>query len=223
MHQVTTQRLSRAYWVAYAGMGFVGLGSFLFHATLSYEMQLMDELPMIYLACILTYTIVEADVKSRTPTPYLNHLLVVDAVGVTLTYILFPNPLFHQIAFGLHCGIIVVAGGRHYTRLMNSSAKYKLKRLLLVGWGMHALGFLCWNIDNHFCTPLRRMRTEAGAWEFLLQFHAWWHIFTGLGSYIYIVGNQWLQTVLEGNEHNHDIQWRYGFLPVMAPISSKIE
>ena len=32
------------------GFALVGIGSFIFHATLTYEAQLMDELPMIYVA-----------------------------------------------------------------------------------------------------------------------------------------------------------------------------
>ena len=32
------------------GFALVGLGSFIFHATLQYEAQLADELPMIYVA-----------------------------------------------------------------------------------------------------------------------------------------------------------------------------
>ena len=32
------------------GFALVGMGSFIFHATLLFEAQLMDELPMIYVA-----------------------------------------------------------------------------------------------------------------------------------------------------------------------------
>ena len=37
--------------VLYVWVFIVGLGSFLFHATLKWSMQLLDEIPMIYLAC----------------------------------------------------------------------------------------------------------------------------------------------------------------------------
>lgn len=36
------------------GFALVGLGSFIFHATLQYEAQLADELPMIYVASYCT-------------------------------------------------------------------------------------------------------------------------------------------------------------------------
>ena len=34
----------------YQGFALVGIGSFIFHATLRYSAQLMDELPMVYVA-----------------------------------------------------------------------------------------------------------------------------------------------------------------------------
>ncbi|EIE78529.1 hypothetical protein RO3G_03233 [Rhizopus delemar RA 99-880] len=34
---------------------FVGFGSWCFHMTLQYEMQLLDELPMIYVASIMVW------------------------------------------------------------------------------------------------------------------------------------------------------------------------
>ena len=38
------------------GLSLVGVGSWMFHMTLQYEMQLLDELPMVYGSGILIYT-----------------------------------------------------------------------------------------------------------------------------------------------------------------------
>lgn len=35
----------------------VGIGSLFFHMTLRYEMQLLDELPMVYGSCVLVYAL----------------------------------------------------------------------------------------------------------------------------------------------------------------------
>jgi len=41
--------------IVFLGYIVVGLGSMAFHTTLKYEMQLADELPMIYTVCIMAY------------------------------------------------------------------------------------------------------------------------------------------------------------------------
>ncbi len=49
--------------MAYLALAVVGVGSVLFHATLKYEMQLMDEVPMIYSTAVMGYILCE--VKKR--------------------------------------------------------------------------------------------------------------------------------------------------------------
>lgn len=44
------ERLPSRYIAGFTGFVLVGIGSFAFHATLLYEAQLADELPMIYVA-----------------------------------------------------------------------------------------------------------------------------------------------------------------------------
>ncbi|KAG6865763.1 hypothetical protein C0991_011960 [Blastosporella zonata] len=44
----TAQSLPTRYVAGYVGIGLVGIGSFAFHATLLFQAQLADELPMIY-------------------------------------------------------------------------------------------------------------------------------------------------------------------------------
>lgn len=44
----TALRLPVRYTIAYLMFVAVGVGSFAFHATLLYEMQLMDEIPMLF-------------------------------------------------------------------------------------------------------------------------------------------------------------------------------
>lgn len=44
-------RIPLRFVMLYASVFIVGLGSLLFHATLKYSMQLLDEIPMIFMAC----------------------------------------------------------------------------------------------------------------------------------------------------------------------------
>ena len=49
--------------MAYLALAVVGVGSVLFHATLKYEMQLMDEVPMIYSTAVMGYILCEVKKK----------------------------------------------------------------------------------------------------------------------------------------------------------------
>jgi len=211
--------MERRFLLAYLSLGIVGVGSFLFHATLSYEMQLLDELPMIYCACILTYSIFQTDVQSRRQDLALRWFLTIDAILISLGYIYNKNPLFHQWAFGLHCAMIFLRGSRRYRALQKSPAKQVLKKLLLAGWGLHIAGFLCWNIDNQFCTSLRAGRVWLGPWaQWVLQLHGWWHVFTGIGSYFYILSNQWLHLMCEERHTDWQVTWQLGLIPMIELV-----
>lgn len=46
-------------------------------------------------------------------------------------------------------------------------------------------GFLIWNLDNIFCSEVRRLRRAIGLpWAVLLEGHGWWHLLTGIGTSI---------------------------------------
>lgn len=45
----------KRFWLSYAALMIIGTGSFLFHGTLRFEMQLLDEVPMCFGTCIFVY------------------------------------------------------------------------------------------------------------------------------------------------------------------------
>lgn len=55
MRNVLKEGHDTIFFVAFAGYCCVGIGSFLFHATLWYSMQLVDELSMIYATSIMMW------------------------------------------------------------------------------------------------------------------------------------------------------------------------
>lgn len=51
-----------------------------------------------------------------------------------------------------------------------------------------AFGFILWAIDQLACGTLTEAKHAMGMpWSFLLEFHGWWHLFTGIGAYVFIV------------------------------------
>ncbi|KAL5359600.1 ceramidase [Aspergillus floccosus] len=93
--------------VAYLGYLVVGTGSFLFHSTLKYPMQLVDELSMIYTTCLMAY----ASFSYSKPTPVrivLAISLASLAVFITLYYHYLQDPVFHQNAYALLTTVVVI-------------------------------------------------------------------------------------------------------------------
>ncbi|KAL2799591.1 ceramidase [Aspergillus keveii] len=93
--------------VAYYGYLLVGTGSFLFHSTLKYPMQLVDELSMIYTTCLMCY----ASFSYSKPTGYrifLAMFLSFLAIFITLYYHYLQNPVFHQNAYALLTAIVLL-------------------------------------------------------------------------------------------------------------------
>jgi dihydroceramidase len=76
--------------------------SFRFHATLRYEWQLGDELPMIFCCAFITYVTFDTGSISQPRTRFvrcLPYLLFIYSFGVSAIYLRYPNPVFHQVAY----------------------------------------------------------------------------------------------------------------------------
>src|SRR5215218_2837411 len=74
--------LERRFLLAFALLVLVGLGSVAFHATLRFELQMLDELPMLYLVILMVYVLAEPGPAPRFGR-WLPGLLVAHALLVT--------------------------------------------------------------------------------------------------------------------------------------------
>lgn len=165
-------------------MGIIGIGSLLFHATLLYSMQLMDEIPMLFSNSQMLFVLWHPDIDLKmvkripkwlrsTPIPYY-----VFSIAITVLYINIPScTLFFQVSYGVM--VLLMSVSLHfYARQIPSgtSVQVLLKRAAV----FVIFAFFVWNIDNVMCGMLRKVRTEYLP-TFLgpmLQFHAWWHVLT---------------------------------------------
>uniref|UniRef100_A0A3B3HAL2 Alkaline ceramidase n=1 Tax=Oryzias latipes TaxID=8090 RepID=A0A3B3HAL2_ORYLA len=149
----------------------VGVGSWCFHMTLLYEMQLLDELPMIYSTCVFVYCLYECFKQEKTVGLIPITLLFVFSMSVSL------------VMYGVLVACLVMRSIFIVTWVYPW-----LRPLCYASLAIFMLGFLLWNIDNIFCEQLRTSRRVLPpGLGVLTQFHAWWHIFTGLGSYLHIL------------------------------------
>ncbi|AOW04357.1 ceramidase [Yarrowia lipolytica] len=202
--------------IIFAAIGFfiVGFGSWMFHMTLWYEFQLLDELPMIYATCVPLY-IVFSNKKSNHFKTLLGVGIAAGALLLTAIYLHNKNPTFHQAAYGI-LNFIVIGKSVALTKAYISDQKTKnlFWRLLALGLFSFLFGYFLWNLDIHLCNQWIKIRREVGLpYGLVIEGHAWWHIFTGLGVYIYIVYLCYLQVFLAKRQHLYHFLWWCGFFP----------
>ncbi|CAF0756747.1 unnamed protein product [Brachionus calyciflorus] len=156
------------------GLSLVGIGSWMFHMTLLYPMQLLDELPMIFGTGILIYANYETILsiynfkkkqrghgdekktnleKIFSMRPLIMLLITIYCVGVAYIYLyIWKNPVFHEFAFALMT-ICVISENVTLIRMLNLK-----KRMYVLSFVYYMFGFLLWNIDNKFCSYLKLYR-----------------------------------------------------------------
>ncbi|KAI7287424.1 alkaline ceramidase-like protein [Hortaea werneckii] len=242
----------RIFLITFAGYLLVGTGSFAFHSTLKYPMQLVDELSMIYTTCLMFWATFSH--TRAHPVPLLLGLFTVAlAVFITAYYHYLQDPTFHQNAYAILTALVLLRSmyvmelnlrpyfsRRHivHKRLENAevlSEKEKLEEKrkdvrdqvivaqmwVMIAFGLSVFlgGFAIWNLDNAYCSTLRRWRHEIGLpWGILLEGHGWWHLMTGYGAYFYIVWGVWLRHCLNGKQDEYDMLWPSWF---SAPVVVK--
>ncbi|PFH52261.1 hypothetical protein AMATHDRAFT_2267 [Amanita thiersii Skay4041] len=212
------QSLPQRYLAGYVGVGLVGFGSFAFHATLLYEAQLADELPMIYVGSMGVWLLFDNQPGfnlHNARTKWLIFLLVTFDFIFSLSYYFYRNPVYHQIVFA---SIVLLVTFR-ITYVLNFSeassrippkTKSLIGKLFSTGAGLFAFGFFIWNMDNIFCINLTNLKRTLG-WPiaFLLEGHSWWHIFTGAGSYYMFIGIQCMSY----------LYWQKQLLRILADVT----
>lgn len=192
------------FLVAFIGYVLVGTGSFLFHATLKYPMQLVDELSMIYTTCLMCFATFSYG-KSLRYSTILATCLVSLALFVTLYYHHIQDPAFHQNVYALLTATVLFRAmymmevairprfkseERKALNPRPDRAEEAVQRrddqrageILIMMWKMIASGlsiflggFLLWHLDNEHCSKLKKWRHEIGMpWGFVLEGHGWW-------------------------------------------------
>jgi hypothetical protein len=155
-------------------MVFVGTGSVLFHGTLQYAGQALDELSMVYCVTAFLYLALE-----NVPSPpkrrrrWLVPALVLYDACFTLAYVLLPAYFtFFVLTFIGLCAATVFLSGAMYRRTKD----LRLRRLFWVGVSLYLGSFLfLWIPDSVFCA-------ETG----FLNLHSWFHVGSTVGPWWYI-------------------------------------
>lgn len=209
-------KLETRFVLTAAGFMLVGIGSWLFHMTLRYEYQLLDELPMIYATCIPFWSIF-SEFRSVKGSIFVGLGIFTAANLLTYIYLLVKDPTLHQVSYAiLNAAIIFRSASLAKEHVSDKVAMKQMHRTMFLGVLIFGLGYLLWNLDIHLCSHARSKRREWGMpYGFVLEGHAWWHLFTGTGVYFYLVYIEYLRCWLTGTEKFYLFEWSYS-LPVVV-------
>lgn len=171
--------LERRFLLCFASVALVGLGSIAFHATLRFELQMLDELPMLYSAIIMVYILVENRVRQSRPERRLGAwfpwALAAHAVLVTTLTALSRGRLqfyLFQVSFG-SMELFSLVG----VYLLQRRAEAPVRSLFRWGMAAYLVAIVLWSIDIGAC-PL------VSHWlPFNPQLHAGWHVLVSFGFY----------------------------------------
>jgi len=190
----------KRFILAFFFLFLVGVGSTLFHMTLLYEYQLLDELPMILGTFIFLFTVSDIPYNRPERTGTIYKLLSIDSLFVSslfpfhvsgkselrgvvltlygiltmITMVLYKNsPLPMNISFVGMVVFIVYRGFRIYYENSDKS----LRTYYLISAVAYSVGGTCWIVEKQFCREL----------FFVAQYlHMLWHLLAGVGTYIFV-------------------------------------
>lgn len=208
-------RHERRFLLVCAGFITVGVGSWMFHMSLLYEYQLLDELPMIYATCV-PYWVVFSHGKSRPEAVKFAVQITAAALTLTVVYLRFRDPTLHQVAYAILNALVLYKSLELKKKYVaNVEANKIFRKLLIRGLLYISIAYVCWNIDINFCSLWRGARRTIGMpYGFILEGHGWWHLGTGLGAYNYIVFLEYLRVFMLKKEAQYEFKWSLcSFIP----------
>ena len=169
------RKFRRDTWVTIAALWLIviGGGSFAFHATMRYSMQLLDELPMLGFihAVIVTKTLSKDHKWIVKYATYIQILTTLQAAVLVTLYLYFKYYQIFVDGFTLLCLQDAVLG-----YLLNSSGSHlEMKRtVLLASVTSIVIGKVMWEVENHLCGSY-----QAIVWPL----HMMWHFFSASSAY----------------------------------------
>ena len=160
--------------VAFSLVELEGVGSTLFHASMRFHMQLLDEIPMVVGNSALLFISLEDEVKRKWPGPGLPVALAAFAAALTTVYLSFPS-LYIIFLFG-YSSIVVVLVSLSAQKYRSGRLSPTSRSIFLWSIASYGLGSVLWLSENALCAHIPK-------W---LNLHAWWHLLAGFGTYYFI-------------------------------------
>ena len=159
--------------IAAAWLIVIGFGSFAFHATMRYSMQLLDELPMVGLihAVIVARTMSKDHKGIRKYATLIQIIVTLQAVALVTVYMYFK---YYQI-FVDGFTLLVIQDAVLGFLLHSAGPHLEMKRTVLVySVVLILLGKVLWEVENQLCGQYQ---------AFVWPLHVFWHFFSASSAY----------------------------------------
>jgi len=176
---ISLRTFAREVRIAFALLILVGLGSIAFHATLRFELQMLDELPMLYLVTFLVWLLVENGPERRLGRWFPVALL---AYALLATAGTLQRGAAQFLAFHLSFGTLEIFCLGRVTWLALRPENAPVRRSFALGLTAYAVGIAAWFVDLKACTLVSVTLPAHGIPN--PQLHAWWHVLVSIGFFL---------------------------------------
>lgn len=202
--------LEPRFLACFASVALVGAGSIAFHATLRFELQMLDELPMLYSAVIMVYILLESGGRRRRFGLWFPLALGAHAALVTALTALSRGPLQFYL-FHLSFGSLETFSLVGVYLLARRLGAAPARRLLRAGMASYLIAVVLWFIDLRFCSLLSERLPALGL--FNPELHAVWHVLVSCGFYSLLLVTAHVRLGQLGGKP--EIAWRLGAVPYL--------
>ncbi|ORZ41422.1 ceramidase [Catenaria anguillulae PL171] len=221
----------RRFQLSYAALFIVGLGSALFHGSLQYHMQLLDEVPMLIGSAMFIYCCI-TPARSRPPTWAALALVLYPSI-TTGMYITNRIPEFFQYAYTLEVVLITGLAIWNLRYFPSASASQSAeaglvsqkqgRSMFLLSLTSYVTATCFWVADNLLCySHLVPIKEQLG-WPLrvVFEFHGWWHFGTGFATYVsvtYMVAVRANAVALRDEKmaRKVEVKWWGGWVPYVV-------
>ncbi|KAJ2160444.1 hypothetical protein GGF46_002270 [Coemansia sp. RSA 552] len=162
----------------------VGIGSWLFHATLKYSMQMTDELPMLWSIAIACYVAVTS--QYNVNRKHVKHGLLLWTLAVSVLTAGFSGKVqffLFQASFNGLSLVMAYLCWRARRDLIEAQMDH-VAWLFGAGIKVYLSAAIVWLTDTNLCTYVNGQ--DSSVLPFNMQLHAWWHVLASLGL-VYLV------------------------------------
>jgi len=202
-----------------------GVGSILFHGTLRYDMQLVDELGMLSMTMVVMLVLCPPPRR-----PLLQSVYCVLLAWCIL--VLFSTDKFSRVHSGTHMAMsilytvhflyIFIGGAIVSNRISRHPDRTVVQQYFTVSFWCFIAAIITWLLDNTYCKEIRQL-FEVQWGVMYPQLHALgWHLGTSLGVYYYSV-MVLCCTVVEETAQGNTLSCGFNFfgLPVLKKVVQK--